>query len=196
MVVTAVLALVGSVMASVMSPATALGAPPPAETASPVPTGVPGLRAGTAAAPASGVWPLRPRPEVVRYFDPPDVRWGAGHRGVDLAGSVGQPVRTSLAGEVVFVGRIAGRGVVVVSHGATRTTYEPVTSALPVGTRVAAGQVIGRLAWFGSHCLPRACLHWGLKEGDRYLDPLTLVGGPKPVRLLPQGGLALAAVPP
>src|SRR3712207_6926505 len=36
----------------------------------------------------AGVWPLRPRPEVVRGFDPPDVRWGSGHRGVDLAGDV------------------------------------------------------------------------------------------------------------
>jgi murein DD-endopeptidase MepM/ murein hydrolase activator NlpD len=133
---------------------------------------------------------------VARYFDPPEVLWGAGHRGVDLVGAVGQPVRTALAGRVVFAGRIAGRGVVVVSHGATRTTYEPVTASVPVGTAVAAGQLIGRLEWFGSHCSPRACLHWGLKVGDRYLDPLTLVGGPRPVRLLPLGSLSLASTTP
>ena len=45
--------------------------------------------------------------------------------------------------------------------------------------------MIGRLELFGSHCFPRACLHWGLIEGrDHYLDPLTLVGA-SPVRLLP-----------
>ena len=37
----------------------------------------------------------------------------------------------------------------------------------------------------GTHCLPAACLHWGLRAGDTYLDPLQLVGGPMPVRLLP-----------
>jgi len=78
--------------------------------------------------------------------------------------------------------------VVVVGHGSTRTTYEPVTATVGVGDRVDAGQVIGRLELFGSHCFPRWCLHWGLIEGrQHYLDPLTLVGA-APVRLLPLGG--------
>ena len=131
-----------------------------------------------------GVWPLQPVPEVVRHFDPPDSPYGSGHRGVDLAGHVGQPVRTALAGTVVFAGRIAGRGVVVVGHGATRTTYEPVAAAVTVGTTLGAGDVIGTLELPGSHCFPRACLHWGWVAGDTYLDPLRLVGA-GPVRLLP-----------
>ena len=135
-----------------------------------------------------GVWPLRPRPEVVRSFDPPDVVWGSGHRGVDLAGAIGQPVRAALPGRVSYAGAIAGVGVVVVDHGSTRTTYQPVAAGVPVGVEVAAGEVIGTLEWYGTHCLPAACLHWGLVEGDRYLDPLTLVGGPGPVRLLPLAG--------
>lgn len=132
-----------------------------------------------------GVWPLHPRPAVVERFDPPDVTWGSGHRGVDLLGRVGQGVRAALPGRVSFTGVIAGVPVVVVDHGATRTTYQPVTAGLPRGTQVAAGQVIGHLQLVGGHCLPRVCLHWGLLAGDRYLDPLTLVGGPLPVRLLP-----------
>ena len=62
------------------------------------------LLVGTALAPGSGaaarapgplpeplgVWPLTPVPEVLAGFDPPDQPWGAGHRGVDLAGSPGQ----------------------------------------------------------------------------------------------------------
>jgi murein DD-endopeptidase MepM/ murein hydrolase activator NlpD len=104
---------------------------------------------------------------------------------VDLAGRVGQPVHAALAGRVSFAGRLAGRGVVVVDHGATRTTYEPVTAVVHVGDRVGAGAVVGRLELFGSHCFPRACLHWGLIEGaEHYLDPLVLVGA-GPVRLLP-----------
>jgi murein DD-endopeptidase MepM/ murein hydrolase activator NlpD len=133
-----------------------------------------------------GEWPLRPAPSVVRGFDPPEVQWGSGHRGVDLAGTIGQRVHAALAGRVSFVGSVAGVDIVVVDHGATRTTYQPVGALVRVGEHVGAGEVLGRLEWFGTHCLPTACLHWGLLEGDRYLDPLTLVGaGPRPVRLLP-----------
>ena len=153
------------------------------------------LAPAAAAAPAAaeappGVWPLRPQPAVVHGFDPPDVRWGSGHRGVDLAGRVGQPVLAALPGIVSFAGRVAGRGVVVVDHGATRTTYQPVTASVGRGARVGRGEVIGTLAWFGTHCLPAACLHWGLVAGETYLDPLSLVGGPRPVRLLPVSGAA------
>jgi murein DD-endopeptidase MepM/ murein hydrolase activator NlpD len=131
-----------------------------------------------------GVWPLTPPPQVVRAFDPPDSTWGAGHRGVDLAGSVGQVVRTSLAGRVTFATGLAGRGVVVVDHGPTRTTYEPVAATVRVGDVLARGQPIGTLELAGSHCFPRACLHWGWKRGATYLDPLLLVGG-GPIVLLP-----------
>ncbi|GAB3266685.1 M23 family metallopeptidase [Nocardioides dilutus] len=131
-----------------------------------------------------GVWPLRPEPEVVRGFDPPVLPYGAGHRGVDLLGAPGQPVHSALAGMVTYAGLVAGRGVVVVAHGATRTTYEPVTAAVTVGQQVGAGTMLGSLELSGSHCFPRACLHWGWVAGQTYLDPLRLVGL-GPVRLLP-----------
>lgn len=132
----------------------------------------------------AAVWPLAPRPEVVDGFAPPPSEWAAGHRGVDLLGSQGQFVRTAQEGTITFAGLLAGRGVVVVSHGATRTTYQPVAATVNVGDVVLAGQNIGALQTFGSHCWPRTCLHWGLIEGDTYLNPLTLVGA-GPVRLLP-----------
>ena len=131
-----------------------------------------------------GVWPLRPTPEVVRAFDPPDSTYGAGHRGVDLLGHVGQQVHAAMPGTVSFAGSLAGRGVVVVDHGATRTTYEPVAPSVAVGAVVGPGAVLGSLQLGGSHCFPRACLHWGWLRGSTYLDPLGLVGG-GPVRLLP-----------
>lgn len=140
---------------------------------------------------ATGVWPLRPEPEVVAGFAPPAVAWAAGHRGVDLLARPGRQVRAAKAGTVTFAGRIAGRGVVVVSHGDTRTTYEPVAASVSRGEAVREGAVIGRLELLGSHCLPRACLHWGLIRGDAYLDPLTLVGR-GPVRLVPWGGLPVS----
>ena len=146
------------------------------------------------AAPASGesgdpvgVWPLRPAPVVVRGFDAPSSTWGAGHRGADLLGRPGEPVRAALDGVVSFAGVIAGRGVVVVDHGGTRTTYEPIVASAKLGTRLRAGDLLGTLALTGSHCLPRTCLHWGWLRGSTYLDPLRLVGA-GPVRLLPITG--------
>lgn len=131
-----------------------------------------------------GTWPLQPPPAVVEHFDPPATPYAAGHRGVDLSGRPGQAVRAALAGRVSYAGRLAGRGVVVVDHGPTRTTYQPVAASVEVGAAVDAGAPIGRLEVAGSHCFPRACLHWGWLEGETYLDPLDLVGA-GPVRLLP-----------
>ncbi len=151
---------------------------------------LPLIGAGSAAAvpaPTDGVWPLEPRPEVVRGFDPPAQRWEAGHRGVDLRGSPGQGVHSAMAGRVSFAGRIAGRGIVVVGHGETRTTYQPVAASVSVGEQVAAGERVGTLLILGSHCWPVSCLHWGWIHGETYLDPLTIVGA-APVRLLPLHG--------
>ena len=159
-----VVALLMVALLSLARPAGALGAP-----VDPVPY---------------GVWPLSPQPEVVRAFEPPETLFGAGHRGVDLAGSLGQPVLAALAGRVSFAGPLAGRGVVVVDHGATRTTYEPVAASVRVGQEVLRGDRLGTLRLDGSHCFPRACLHWGWRRGETYLDPLLLVGG-GPIRLLP-----------
>lgn len=135
-----------------------------------------------------GVWPLDPEPEVAQGFSPPAHPYAPGHRGVDLAGRPGQPVRAALAGTVGFAGSIAGKPVVTVLHGGRRTTYEPVVASVSRGDEVATGDVLGRLVVTDSHCFPAACLHWGLIEGtgaeEEYADPLTLVGGGR-VRLLP-----------
>jgi hypothetical protein len=159
----------------------------------------------TAAAADSGPWqwPLAGPHEVSRGFAPPATRFGSGHRGVDLPAEAGAVVRAAGAGQVSYAGLLAGRGVVVVVHGQLRTTYEPVTSLHPVGTRVAAGEPIGRLEDGHLGCASAACLHWGLKRGEEYLDPTRLVDR-GPVRLLPvprgpvDGGEPLinAGIPP
>lgn len=130
-------------------------------------------------------WPLRPVPnQVVHDFAPPTEPWLPGHRGVDLAGHDGEPVHAAGAGVVSFTGSIAGIGVVSVTSGVLRTTYEPVKATVHRGDQVASGEVIGRLSAAGSHCAPAACLHWGLLRGEDYLDPLALLGLEQ-VRLLP-----------
>jgi murein DD-endopeptidase MepM/ murein hydrolase activator NlpD len=171
-----------------------LGAAPDGARADPVdPSPVPSA--------AHAVWPLDPPPTVVRRFDPPASPWGAGHRGVDLLGRPGQQVHAALAGTVSFAGTLAGRGVVVVSHGATRTTYEPVSATVHVGDLLPTGGVLGTLEAGLSHCSPQTCLHWGLLAGESYLDPLSLLGH-APVRLLPlfmlwgvPAGMPLAGAP-
>ena len=130
-------------------------------------------------------WPLEPEPAVVRRFDPPDQAWTSGHRGVDLAASVGQPVLVPTDGQVSWTGVIAGRAVVVVlHHGGLRSTFEPVAAARPVGTFVTRGEPVGHVTSTPGHCAPRTCLHWGVLRGETYLDPLTLVGRAR-VILLP-----------
>lgn len=145
--------------------------------------GHPPASAGGAGEP-DGVWPLAPEPDVVRPFEPPPNPYAAGHRGVDLLGTPGQPVRAALPGTVGFAGTIGGKPVVTVLHGERRTTYEPVVASVERGQEVVAGAVIGRLTLTDSHCFPAACLHWGLLRGEDYLDPLALIGS-GPVRLLP-----------
>lgn len=123
---------------------------------------------------------------VLRAFDPPAERWLAGHRGVDLAAPVGSPVLAAGAGRISFAGLLAGRGVVVVVHGELRTTYEPVRAAVAVNERVASGHVLGTLQPGHDPARPAAgVLHWGLRRGEIYLDPMSLVSVARPVRLLP-----------
>lgn len=169
----------------------AIGAPAGAGAAAAVPAGAPG---GVAAGVAGGWgWPLAPPPPVVARFAAPAGPYAPGHRGVDLAAPPGAAVLAAAAGVVAFAGRVAGRGVVSVDHpGGLRTTYEPVTATVHRGEQVGAGGLLGRLEALGSHCPPAACLHWGLRRGADYLDPLSLLA-PVPVRLLPVWGLGPSA---
>jgi murein DD-endopeptidase MepM/ murein hydrolase activator NlpD len=144
--------------------------------------------AGVVAAVPAGVtfrWPLDGVPRPVRRFDPPPLPWSPGHRGVDLAGVPGALVRAAGPGVVFFAGLVAGRPVVSVSHpGGLRTTYEPVQPAVRAGDQVGAGDPLGTLRSGHPGCPAEACLHWGLRRGEDYLDPLALLGLGR-VRLLP-----------
>ena len=152
--------------------------------------------AGTKPAPWFG-WPLPGSPTVVRAFHPPAFRYGAGHRGVDLATVSGAPVFAADAGTVAFAGTVAGYGVVSVDHpSGLRTTYEPVSPIVTIGDRVARGERIGTVQPGHPGCPVAVCLHWGVlrvpnqsnQQQDReYLDPLRLLATAR-VRLLPIDG--------
>jgi murein DD-endopeptidase MepM/ murein hydrolase activator NlpD len=128
-------------------------------------------------------WPLAPRPSVLARYAAPRSTYGAGHRGIDLAGAQGQEVLAVDAGVVTHVGVVAGRGTVSVTHSSgLRSTYEPVRGSVATGSTVTAGQVIGSVAG-RTHC-GGGCLHLGARRGEGYTDPRPLLGG-EPVILLP-----------
>jgi murein DD-endopeptidase MepM/ murein hydrolase activator NlpD len=131
--------------------------------------------------------PLGGELTVTRPFDPPPGPYAAGHRGVDLGGTPWSPVLAAGDGVVVFAGMVAGRPVVSIDHAdGLRTTYEPVDPSVGAGQRVARGSPIGTLATGHAGCPREACLHWGLRRGETYLDPMTVLRTPR-VRLLPIG---------
>ncbi|MFJ2474498.1 peptidoglycan DD-metalloendopeptidase family protein, partial [Streptomyces sp. NPDC087659] len=150
----------------------------------------------------AAVWPVGPpRPAVVRGWEPPPSPYGRGHRGADLAAPPGTEVRAAAPGRVSFAGPVAGRGVLSIALTGTgdpplRTTYEPVRPLVEPGALVTEGQVVAVVAEGSSHC-PRGCLHWGLRRGEEYLDPLSLLPASAlrrgPSRLLPVFGVP---VPP
>lgn len=140
-----------------------------------------------AAGPAGGApqsrWPLDPQPRVERGFDPPAQPWLAGHRGADLAARPGQAVLAPLGGVVEFAGPVVDRGVVVIRAGQLRVSLEPVTASVRVGETVSAGDPVGVVGPGRSHCAPTTCLHWGLRVGRDYTDPLFLTGAYRAVLL-------------
>nr|WP_228472683.1 M23 family metallopeptidase [Streptomyces cyaneochromogenes] len=178
--------------------ATVLLAPAPRLT--PTATSGPAAPAPDPTVPAIGrAWPVGLRPPVLRGWEPPPTPYDRGHRGVDLSAPAGAPVRAVAAGRVSFAGRVAGKGVVAVELTGTgdpplRTTYEPVRAAVEKGDAVEAGEVVGTVEATGSHCTA-TCVHWGLRSGESYLDPLSLLPpqllGWGPSRLLPVLGVPL-----
>ena len=149
------------------------------------------------------------RPRVVHPFEKPAQRWSAGHRGVDLAVPENdRRVYAPAPGKVVFSGTVVNRKVLVIAHpDGRRSTFEPMDEALPVGTTVAAGEVIGTVAapdsvgGTGERPYRRCstvCLYWGVRQGGargdgsgktaEYINPMSLLGSKEPSILLPVPG--------
>ena len=147
------------------------------------------------------------RPRVIRPFEKPAQRWSTGHRGVDLAVPENdRRVYAPAPGKVVFSGTVVNRKVLVLAHpDGRRSTFEPIDEALPVGTRVATGEVIGTVAGAadGNSEQPyqrcsTPCLYWGVRQGGargdgsgktaEYINPMSLLGSKEPSILLPVPG--------
>jgi murein DD-endopeptidase MepM/ murein hydrolase activator NlpD len=94
-------------------------------------------------------------------------------------------VSAATSGVVLYVGLLAGRGVISIRDGSLRTTYEPVDAVVEAGDTVVAGELIGYVSTAADRCgPPGSCLHWGALQQDAYVDPMGLLRSPR-VRLLP-----------
>ena len=138
---------------------------------------------------------------VVRGLDTRAGPFGPGHRGIDIAASVGELVRSPTAGRVVFAGRVAGTNWVslLVAPGVLVTLgplLDPASTADRVQLRTPVGRVgpghwtqpVGR-AGSGRE---EASLHLSVRVDGVYVDPLAyLVDRPRPrlAPLLAPGGL-------
>lgn len=130
-------------------------------------------------------WPLIPRPAVLRAFDPPPRPWLNGHRGVDLrAAHDGALILAPAAGTVSFVGIVVDRPVITIDHGnGLKSSFEPAGSRLLRGATVVKGDLLGWVE--AGHCGRDPCIHWGVRRGAEYLNPLAFVLDLRPSVLLP-----------
>ncbi len=130
---------------------------------------------------------VRPVPgPVLRPFAAPPHPYGPGHRGVDLAAPPGSPVAAAGPGRVTFAGPVAGHLHVVVRHPpGWRTTYAYLDEvSVRTGIDVRAGAVLGRAGGAGSAAGGHpGALHFALRVGDRYVDPMALFSDQARIRL-------------
>ena len=112
---------------------------------------------------------------VVAPFDEPVHQYAAGHRGVDFAAAPGTPVRAANDGIVRFAGAVAGSLHVVVGHAGNLRTSSSFLASVAVhqGQAVRRGDVLGMSGGAGPDH-GASVLHYGLRIGDRYVDPLQL----------------------
>ena len=136
---------------------------------------------------ASAVWrwpTVSAQTAIIRPFQAPLRRFGPGHRGIDLPLAPGEQITAPASGVISFSGSVARTPTLVIDHGGgLRSTFQPVTSRLKVGSGVKPGAVIGVLAKTAGHCAPNSCLHWGVRNSAGYLDPLRLIRPTFPVLL-------------
>lgn len=107
---------------------------------------------------------------IIDPYRPPSNRYGPGNRGVDFATTPGEEVVAPAEGEVTFAGAVgSGLHVVLLHADGIRTSLSFLAAVLVRrGQRVAAGAPVA---------LAAASLHFGVRRGEAYIDPATLLAG-------------------
>ncbi|EHR52853.1 metalloendopeptidase-like membrane protein [Saccharomonospora marina XMU15] len=138
---------------------TQAGAPAPA---APAPAGAPSVGSSGVVLPAQGT--------LTSTYG---FRWGTVHYGIDIANSIGTPILSTMAGEVISSGPASGFGLWVrVRHdNGLITVYGHINESLvSVGQRVGAGQQIATMGNRGQSTGPH--LHFEVHENGNKIDPL------------------------
>jgi len=133
----------------------------------------------------SGDWAWPVVGPVIRGFDPPTTPFGAGHRGIDIAAPIGTPVLAPAPGVVAFAGAVAGHLFVTVDHGGGLSSTSSWVSAILVrkGDAVARGSAVA-LTGTGHPGVEPPHLHFGVRRGGEYVDPLGFLTPPSLVGLI------------
>lgn len=150
-------------------------------------------------APAAVPWMIPPVDAPIgRRYEQPGTQWGPGHRGVDYYVAAGTMVRAAGDGRVAFAGAVANKLAVTIDHGdGVLSSYSELDEILVrQGTLLRAGAWIGRTG--ATHAGGRAGLHFSVRLGGRYVDPIGLVGPVDPaaaMHLVPVAPWGSPAVP-
>ena len=127
-------------------------------------------------------------------FDPrrmhPILRRIHPHNGVDFAASTGTPVYAAADGEVTWAGPKGPNGnLVSIRHADGYSSHyahlHRIQRGIRDGVQVEQRQLIGTVGTTGRSTGPH--LHFGLKRGSRFVDPMVVINGPG--RRLPGGQL-------
>ena len=115
---------------------------------------------------------------ITEAFRAPMSAYGRGQRGVEYRPPPGTDVRAAAAGTVRFAGPVAKELWVTIEHpDSLRTSYGPLSSVIVApGDLVNAGQAVGTST---------DRLHFGVRRGDVYVDPESLLGSGVRARLVP-----------
>jgi murein DD-endopeptidase MepM/ murein hydrolase activator NlpD len=108
------------------------------------------------------------------------------HHGLDIAAPLGSPIRNWWGGVVsdVLAGGACGNGLVIRSGAYEHmychlaglvegNTYRSGSVVLLRGQALRTGQTIGHVGLTGSTTGPH--LHWGVRYGERWLDPAAVL---------------------
>ncbi len=120
--------------------------------------------------------------EVLRAFELGSDTYAAGqHRGIDVAGAFGSPVRAPAAGTITFAGSVPthGRGVTILTaDGYSVTLFHLESVGVVKGETVDEGATVGTMGSSGDAEHSVSAVHLGIRVADRsdgYVDPVGLL---------------------
>ncbi len=111
-------------------------------------------------------------PAILTPFNLADA--SRGHNGIDIAASIGAPVKAAKEGKIIFAGDEPvryGKMIIIAHAGGWHSTYGHLSSITArKGARVGAGEVIGHAGSTGDAQEPE--LHFELRKSNRPVDPV------------------------